>query len=411
VIVADGTGESDATSIYTARHGAGLTLRRHWPRIHSLGTMYEAATRLLGFGGLEAGKTMGLAPYGTAEGHVVLPFGDAVSSGPWGNKLLLDLPADPPNPQVRQAWTRYLHDRFGPVSVGPDELDRDPVAVRIAASVQRTVEEAMRALHTETVALSGSPNICLAGGVALNCVSNGRLPEPVYIPPFPHDGGVSLGAAWAIAPPAQPALLQSPYLGTALETGPQINQAQAGGLHVEPFDPEAAAALLLNGAIGAVAQGRAEAGPRALGHRSIIAIPRPGGIRDRINTLKGREPWRPLAPVTLPDYAPRLWPDQGSRALYMVGGAAVSAHGQQVMPAVTHVDGTTRPQVLPPGAAPVVASILQQLQQAGVPPVLVNTSLNGPGEPIIGSAVQAVDALHDLGLDFLILGEHLIRRA
>jgi hypothetical protein len=82
--------------------------------------MYEAATRLLGFGGLEAGKTMRLAPYGTAGGHVVLPFGDAVSDGPHGNKLLSGLPADPPNPLVRQAWTSYLHDRFRPGSAdGP----------------------------------------------------------------------------------------------------------------------------------------------------------------------------------------------------------------------------------------------------------------------------------------------------
>jgi carbamoyltransferase len=95
----------------------------------------------------------------------------------------------------------------------------------------------------------------------------------------------------------------------------------------------------------------------------------------------------------------------------MAGAAAVSAHGRQVMPAVTHLDGTTRPQVLPPGAAPIVESILRCLQETGVPPVLVNTSLNGRGEPIVGSAAQAVDALHDLGLDFLILGEHLIRRA
>ncbi len=409
VLVVDGTGESDSTSIYAARHGAGLTRRRSWPREYSLGTMYEAATRLLGFGGLEAGKTMGLAPYGTAGDHVVLPFGDEISSGSWGNKMLLDLPPGPSNPQVRQAWTRYLRGRFGAVTRGQDELDRDPVAVRVAASAQRTVEEAMRALHAETVSLSGSPNVCLAGGVALNCVSNGRLPEPLYIPPFPHDSGVSLGAAWAIAPPARPAPLESPYLGGPLEAGPQAGQARADGLRVEPFAPEVATELLLDGAIGAVAEGRAEVGPRALGHRSIIAIPRPADVRDRINVLKGREPWRPLAPVTFPEYAPRLWPDQGRRALYMVGAAAVSAHGQEAMPAVTHVDATTRPQVLPSGAAPVVESILRQLQQVGLPPVLVNTSLNGRGEPIINSAAQAIDALKALSLDFLILGEHLIR--
>jgi hypothetical protein len=279
-------------------------------------------------------------------------------------------------------------------------------ATVIAAS---TVEEAMRALHAETVCLSGSPNVCLAGGVAFNCVSNGRLPEPVYIPPFPHDAGVSLGAAWAITPPARPVPLESPYLGGALEAGPQADRARANGLHVESFSPEIAIELLLKGAIGAVAEGRAEAGPRALGHRSIIAVPRPADVRDRINLLKGRERWRPLAPVTLADYAQRLWPGQGRRALYMVGTATVSAHGQLVMPAVTHVDATTRPQVLPSGAAPAVESILRQLQEAGLPPVVVNTSLNGRGEPIIDSAAQAVDTLKGLGLDFLVLDQYLIR--
>jgi Carbamoyltransferase C-terminus len=251
----------------------------------------------------------------------------------------------------------------------------------------------------------GQVTVCAAEALPVS------FPVPGRLPPFPHDAGVSLGAAWAIAPPASPAALESPYLGALLEAGPHIDQARADGLHVEPFVPETVAELLLGGAIGAVAEGRAEAGPRALGHRSIIAIPCPADVRDRINVLKGREPWRPLAPVTVQEYAPRLWPGQGSRALYMVGAASVSAHGQAVMPAATHVDATTRPQVLPSGAAPAVESILRHLQQAGLPPVLVNTSLNGPGEPIADSAAQAIQTLKNLGLDFLILGGHLIRPA
>jgi carbamoyltransferase len=206
-------------------------------------------------------------------------------------------------------------------------------------------------------------------------------------------------------------MLDSPYVGTMLEAGPHADQARAGGLHVELFAPEIVAGLLLTGAIGAVAEGRAEAGLRALGHRSIIAIPCPAAVRDRINMLKGREPWRPLAPITVPEYASRLWPGQGSRALSMVGEASVSAHGQEVMPAATHVDATTRPQVLPSGAAPSVESILRHLHQVGLPPVLVNTSLNGPGEPIADSAAQAIGTLKSLGLDFLIPGAHLIRPA
>jgi carbamoyltransferase len=282
------------------------------------------------------------------------------------------------------------------------------VAVRIAASAQRTVEECMRSLHAETVALTGYPQVCLAGGVALNCVSNGRLPEPVYVPPVPHDGGVALGAAWSVCPPRERALLESPFLGSDLVLGHQLDQLREDGFRVCDLAADAVAALLADGAIGAVAQGRAEVGPRALGHRSIIALPRPATVRDRINTIKGREPWRPLAPVTLPEYQARLWPSQGLRERYMVGTAVVSSVGRQVMPAVTHVDGTTRPQVLPPQQVPVLESVLRGLSAGGLPPVLVNTSLNTRGEPIADSAADVVRTFLSLGLDFLAIGDHLV---
>lgn len=406
VLVVDGAGEREAISIWAADRNGELVQRRNWRRAYSLGAMYEAATRLMGLGNLNAGKTMGLAAYGDARDTCLLPVGDLVGVGPpafeWSDRATYS--------EFTDQWIGYLADRFGKVSAGPRELDEDPIAVRVAASAQRTVEEALRALHAETVALTGEAAVCLAGGVALNCVANGRLPEPLYVPPFPHDAGVALGAAWQVSPPAEPGLPVSPYLGPALRVGTEPDTLRAAGFTVAPFIPEAVVDRLLAGAIGAVAEGRAEVGPRALGHRSIVAVPRPAATRDRINAIKGREPWRPLAPVASADHARSLWPDQGCRALYMVGSAVVSSRARTEMPAAAHVDGTTRPQVLQPGWAPVVESLLAALSRGGHPPVLLNTSFNGPAEPIVGGAADAARSFVELGLDFLVLGEQLVTR-
>jgi carbamoyltransferase len=411
VLVVDGSGELESASIYAGDRSSGLTLKRQWARGYSIGLMYEAASDLLGFGRFGAGKTMGLAPYGVGGDSTLIPMGDLIGDGTWQSKPPLDVPADVDSDVLVKEWKNYFSDHFGAVTATTEHLDKDPVAVRIAASAQRTVEEAYRAFHAETVYQAGTQEICLAGGVALNCVANGKLPEPVYVPPFPHDAGVSVGAAWSICPPKHKGVLESPYLGTDLSVaGQQLDDLRRAGFVVTEFSPDAVIELLLEGAIGSVAQGRAEIGPRALGHRSIVAIPHPADVRNRINTLKNREQWRPLAPVTLADYAPALWPGQGLRERYMVGSAVVSSHAREVMPAATHpVDGTTRPQVIVPGQAPVVESLLHGLRTAGVPPVLVNTSFNGRDEPVVDSSADAVRTFLGIGLDFMVLGDHLLR--
>jgi carbamoyltransferase len=366
--------------------------------------MYEATTRSLGLGILDAGKTMGLASYGSGHEPVELPIGDLRDDGP----SLFDLHPRTQYQTIVDAWTGHLADRFGAVTTASPGLAGDEVAVRMAASAQQTVETAMHDLHAETRHLAGVAHVCLAGGVALNSVVNGQLPEPLYIPPFPHDAGVALGAAWSVCPPATAGLLRSPYLGAELgglaDAGPA-----AAGLDVSAFTPEVVLELLVRGRIGAVAEGRAEVGPRALGHRSIVALPREPEMRDRLNAVKRREEWRPFAPVTLPDYASQLWPRQGLRELYMIGNATVSRHALDVIPAAVHVDATTRPQVLPPNAAPVLESLLEALRAAGLPPVLVNTSFNGPGEPIVNTASDAVHSFRELGLDFLVIGDCLVQ--
>lgn len=412
VLVVDGSGEFYGTSIYSADRDTGLRPLRHWHRGFSLGALYEATTRMLGLGILDAGKTMGLAAYGAAEETDPLPLGDLIEDGPsfFGRHPRTHYQT------IVDAWSGHLADRFGSVTAASRDLAGDLAAVRMAACAQRTVEIAMTDLHAETRRLSGLPQVCLAGGVGLNSVVNGQLPEPIYIPPFPHDAGVALGAAWSVCPPAAAGLLESPYLGpepgdpAAVPAGAgQPDVGDLGDLLRTPFAPEVVVELLVQGRIGAVAAGRAEVGPRALGHRSIVALPRDREMRDRLNAVKRREPWRPFAPVTLPGYAPRLWPGQGSRELYMIGNALVTPQGREVMPAAVHVDGTTRPQVLPPGAAPALESLLAALSSAGLPPVLVNTSFNGPREPIVNSAADAVRSFRELGLDFLVLGDTLVR--
>jgi carbamoyltransferase len=404
VLVVDGSGEFYANSIYLMSRSAAPKALRHWPRGYSLGAIYEAVTRILGFSELESGKTMGLASYGGSHPNALLPLGDLLAEG----RPFFDMHDATRYKTFVDAWMEHFAKTYAAVTRPHDELHHDPAAVALAAGAQRTVEEALRALHAETVCLSGCREICLAGGVALNCVANGRLPEPIYIPPFPHDAGVALGAAWAIQPPRSAQMLESPFLGTELGISSATDLGKAD-YHISDYSPDTVLDLLLRQQIGAVAEGRAEVGPRALGHRSIVALPSDVGQRDVINARKGREPWRPLAPVTVASYAPTLWPAQGNRELYMVGNTIVSSHARDVMPATVHVDGTTRPQVLYPGSATVLDSLLAGLQKLGIPPILVNTSLNKRGQPIADSLDDILEAFRQVELDFLVLGDLLIR--
>jgi len=215
VLVVDGSGEFYGMSVYAADRVSGLRPLRHWHRGFSLGAVYEATTRTLGLGILDAGKTMGLAAYGASHDTAPLPLGDLVEEGP----SFFDLHPRTKYQTIVDAWMGHLGELFGTISSASHDLADDRIAVRMAAGAQHTVEIAMHALHTETRRLTGFPHVCLAGGVALNSVVNGQLPEPLYIPPFPHDAGVALGAAWSVCPPATAGLLKSPYLGAPVGGG------------------------------------------------------------------------------------------------------------------------------------------------------------------------------------------------
>jgi carbamoyltransferase len=180
------------------------------------------------------------------------------------------------------------------------------------------------------------------------------------------------------------------------------------GWRATALDPSAVVERLLRGEVGGIAWGRAEVGPRALGHRSLIALPGDVATRDRLNTMKGRELWRPLAPIGTAEADGRLW--EGPRELqrYMLGAARVTRLGEERIPATVHVDHTARAQVA--DGAGFVSDVLYELGKTGADPVLINTSFNTRGEPIVDSGDDALGSANALGIDFLVVGDALLDR-
>ncbi|OXM69786.1 carbamoyltransferase C-terminal domain-containing protein [Amycolatopsis vastitatis] len=420
VLVVDGNGEDESATIWEFREGAQPRLVRSFPRHQSLGWAYDAASRWLGLSFLDAGKTMGLAAFGRAAGMRTTPL---IEFGGDDYRLLLEKAA----PRVRDYRSHDIVEQYHDVLDGwraiydqvagtgrprreVFRLHEDEEAVLVAYTAQTMVEEGVGWLARQARETTGLEALCLAGGVALNCSANALVPQPVYVPPVPHDAGVALGAAWWVRPPRERARLLSPYLGADLAEAAPASAEDWAGLRRTAFSADRVAELLLAGQVGAVAEGRAEIGPRALGHRSILALPRPAEVHLRVNRIKNREPWRPFGPVAGIECAGRLWTDLCELNRYMLGAAAVTAAGRETVPAAVHVDGTTRPQLLRGGEAPVVEAVLDELEKVGAPRVLINTSFNGRGEPIVNGPAEALRAFRGMDLDFLVLGDELISR-
>jgi carbamoyltransferase len=404
VLINDGNGEDESISLYTATREKGPILLRQWPRSHSLGYLYDATSRACGMSFLQAGKTMGLAAYGAAQGLTPWPtmrFDRELHEPPF------DLPPSADYKEVVAAWMKVF-EGYGPfpVSTSSEDLVDDPAAVQIAWSAQAAVEEAVTRLVSYARSETGFEAVCMAGGVALNCSANGKLPDPVYVPPVPHDAGAALGAAWSICPPTGPPEELSPYLGQAIGAERAAAVLNEAGLRSTAAATEAVVERLQRGLVGAIAAGRAEIGPRALCHRSILAVPDRAEVRDEVNRRKGRELWRPLSPVSLASTGGDLWPSRPSLHRYMLGASQVAAQHRSSVPAVVHVDGTARVQTIDGNER--VADYLEALGSAGLPPVLINTSFNTRREPVTNTAEEALSSAREIGLDFLVLEDHLV---
>jgi carbamoyltransferase len=400
VVVIDGNGEDESISIFRAVRGQPLVRLETWPRICSPGHLYEAASAWLGLGRRGAGKTMGLAAYGAGT-----TVGDPgwLTVGPHGLTSVLGTDPLQDYDMLKGRWRERITRFAGVPGPGqrPGNLADDPVAVRVAAAVQATTETVLGWLADRARTMTGIEQLCIAGGVGLNCAANGSLTGPVYVPPVPHDAGVALGAAWSLAAPHQPMIL-SAYAGGS----PGQLPVDLPAAHRCEVDVDRVADMLVDGHVIGVCRGRGEVGPRALCHRSFLASPLTLGMRERVNALKRREPWRPFGPVTNTDGG--LWSPVGHLDRYMIGAARLTDGGADLLPAVRHVDGTTRPQRLREGDEDFVWAVLDALARRGHPPVLLNTSLNGPNEPLVETATEALACARRLGADALVTDDALV---
>ncbi|MCA1298561.1 carbamoyltransferase family protein [Stappia indica] len=417
VLVVDGNGEDVSSSLFDAR-GGDLRLLTNHGAAHSLGHFFRLATKLGGFRDFEEYKFMGLAPYGDAAalqtGMMALftPLADG------GYELDLD--------GLTALAARH---RVGGKSAGmPDRVTAD-----FAAAAQALLERAVQHLLAPWVGRTGARALCLAGGVAQNCVMNARLArtedfDTVFAYPAAYDAGAAIGAALAVSPPPRPApcptatatgAAYSAFLGPELERDAEIAaELERFGLLVEArpiaAPEERAAECLAEGEIIGFAAGRSEFGPRALGARSILADPRPKENWQRINlAIKQRESFRPFAPAALAEEATALFdtPDAALNLDHMTFVSRVRPVHQAQLGAVTHVDGSARLQTVAASSNPALYSLISAFKARTGCPVLLNTSFNNSHEPIVQSARDALRTFLTTELDCLFVGGFEVRKA
>lgn len=416
VLVVDSLGETQTTTIATARRsqrGVDYRIRARLQDPASLGYAYGAVTEHLGWRrGDEEGTVMALAALGDPSRFRAL-FAEAIRLTEHGFTL------DPTLFPLRVLDRRYPRTTaaFTAATCPPRRPDEEVSGVHadLAAAMQERTEEVMVRLARRAAALSGAEALCLGGGVAMNCVAVGRIADSglfdlVTVPPAPGDSGTALGAALAASGRTTTPVggVTVCYLGPDAEPGTDtVIAALPAGLTAVRLDSpvERLADALAAGAIVGVCRGRVEAGPRALGNRSILASPLAAGIVDRLNaTVKFREPFRPFAPV-VPARDAGDWFELTQPSPYMSIAARATDLAARRVPAVVHANGTARVQTVTAEQNPFLAALLDAVAACTGVPVLINTSLNVKGKPICGTPAMAVDCLRQTGLDALLLGD------
>ena len=424
VLTIDGVGEDVSTAIWLG-DGASLTCLGAIEYPHSIGLLYAALTAYLGFEVNEGEyKVMGLAAFGQPR------FKDEFDKllklrADGGFELGLQYFAFHTDTDI--AFSAKLEQLLGPRRAHAKPWDLETSAedrryADIAASLQQATEEAILALAGEARRLTGCDDLCLAGGVALNCVANARILTEsgfsrVFVQPAAGDAGGALGAAMLGSVELdgrRPRPMTTAALGQSLSNDAARDLAGRLGLsHTTPADPLAATAGLIGqGKVVAVARGRFEWGPRALGQRSILAAPQSADMRERLNrVIKKREPFRPFAPAVLRDRAGRWFTGHDNDMTpFMTTTARVVEGRAGDLGAVTHVDGTARVQTVSPANAPDFCRILDELDARCGAPIALNTSLNGNGEPIVASEADAIGFFMSHAVDAMLLEDVLFTR-
>jgi carbamoyltransferase len=421
IITADGVGEWNTTTLGVGQGlDVQLTHELHFP--HSLGLLYSAFTAYLGFEVNEGEyKVMGMAAYGQPT-YVdqVRKLIDLAQDG----SFHLDMRYFGYHRSLRSI-TRAFTDLFGPPRRA--EAGLDPKYADIAASIQAVTEDAMLGLARQARALTGSDNVCLAGGVALNVLANARILRDsgfrtIWVQPAAGDSGGCVGAAThlyhGVLREPRRSTMETAYLGPGY-TNDEVH-AFLGELEVpHRVLPRAEIApvvgrLLAEGNVVGWFQGRMEFGPRALGARSILANPTDPGMKDKLNAkIKHREQFRPFAPSVLKEAAATYFDFDGQtlaerESPFMLLVARVRPDKQHLVPAVTHADGTARVQTVSRAQNPLYYELIEAFGKLTGVPVLVNTSFNVRGEPIVCTPAEAFNSFSHTDMDYLVMGDALI---
>jgi carbamoyltransferase len=422
VLSVDGFGDM-VSAMWGVGEGHRLRIHGEVTFPHSLGVFYTAVTQYLGFPSYgDEYKVMGLASYGEPE-HLDV-FRRIVRSDGLGYELGLDyfrhhvegaaMTWDGGSPELPPLWGPAMERDLGPAR-GDGPLE--PHHQNVAASLQRRLEEVvlgmLRQLHERT----GLDDLCLAGGVALNCVVNGKIFDEtpfrrVYIQPAAYDGGTSVGAAYhvwhQVLGRPRGFVMDHAYWGPEF-ADTRLKQALegAGVAHAELPEPEIlsqTADALADGKVVGWYQGRMEFGPRALGNRSILVDPRRAEMKDVLNArIKHREPFRPFAPSVL-EHATARYFTRSEPSPFMLMTYPVRPDKVAQIPAPTHVDGTGRLQTVRPDQNPRYHALIEAFEARTGVPVLLNTSFN-ENEPICCTPEQAIDTFVRTRMDVLVLGD------
>jgi carbamoyltransferase len=372
---------------------------------------------------------MGLAPYGDPERHLdrmrdlVRLNGSAFELGLdyfTHDKEGVDMTWDEKTPSIGRIYSDRLVEAFGPAREPRSELTERQEDV--AAALQAMLEEAYLHLVSELWERTRVPNICLAGGVALNAVANGRIrPETpfdgVYVQPAAGDSGTAVGSAYWVwnqeLGRPRSFVMEHAYTGPGYSDEECAAALASAGLERERLEDDVLFPLVAEriaaGDVVGWFQGRMEFGPRALGNRSIVVDPRRPDMKDVLNArIKHREPFRPFAPSILAE-ATGDWFEQDYTSPFMVLVYKTRAEKRAEIPAVNHVDDTGRLQTVEEGVNPRYHRLIGEFGKLTGVPVVLNTSFN-ENEPIVMTPEHAVDTFQKTKMDLLVLGNHVVRR-
>ncbi len=421
VLVVDGQGDGESTTVAHGIKGKIQCLTRFGIE-QSLGYFYQAVTDYLGLGELGGeGKTMGLAAYGNPR----FDFPE-FSLQDDGYHLAVPPAAEAEaSRSMLRFWRCYLESRFGkrsersafpdPYSRVTNLSDSDRLAWDIAASAQAQVESVLVHLAKLALRWTSSNNLVLSGGVALNCAANGKIADEtganVFVFPAAGDAGAAVGAALELS--AELGIAQGAFHDPFL--GPSFSDEHIENILTQSNTPYSfcsnpatkAAELIAEGRIVAWFQGELELGPRALGHRSILADPRSTAMRDRVNAVKNREPWRPLAP-SIPKEEARQILGSHVDSPFMLKAVSVPKSGRKRILGTVHVDATARVHTVERSSNPLYHRLLLESWRCLGVPAVINTSFNEASEPMVCTPRDALRTFWGSSLDCLVLGSFII---